>query len=651
MSDLCAISHEPLNACAVTAACGHRFNPDPWEEYYNYEVNSGSGYVRIRCPICRATLGVVDKGAGMYVRVPPSMIKTEEASSILMDKFLSHPFDGKAYEMMTETLCLDGADEGGPPVSAYAAAVPELEVIDLTSDTESKTESATPIESKDNGSGASAASSSARGASSNRRGASSNRRRRTREQGQGVRNVRPRHSSDNDSSDIDLAAPTIAAPTLALPPNNVFVDSSSSEDEDVDSLTPFSLASALRQNNEYMRNLEYEPGHRYASQTINGKTVLGVAHESSDTFTISELEIYEDRIPLVYRSSDLYKTIDELPPNMRRKIATVKNVAMNHVIERTRAALMRNILMRNKKWFVVKMPSQNDPTIYVRLITQITQHNDSISWVKKTQHEPYHNGTLIDAPYHIGAVLPLVLQYTEDLMVNNPPIQPAPGQTRAEAMQQRVETIQNDAINRFVMGQENKAIMKRILKGTAGVDLIPIVGWYGFERHALSDAEWAEAAELNQREVTNITEKHSNYVRHKYPNLSQEERAPLIEAEVRKQLDIARARKVIRLKRRFKQGRTAPRPVTVVDLNGHPRNIWYFPRFNYKPSVQNGELIIRTFGDLFGYLYTTGARQLGQRSSAADKNTGGNSNTETAEVSTGAASAAPSTMRILKLRF
>ena len=40
MSDLCAISHEPLDACAVTAACGHRFNPYPWEEYYNYEVNS-----------------------------------------------------------------------------------------------------------------------------------------------------------------------------------------------------------------------------------------------------------------------------------------------------------------------------------------------------------------------------------------------------------------------------------------------------------------------------------------------------------------------------------------------------------------------------------------------------------------------------------
>ena len=411
MSERCTISNKPLEACAVTAACGHRFNPKPWERYYNAKVNIRSGLVRIQCPKCRATLGIVDKGAGMYVRLPPSMIRTEEPLSTLMDKFISHPFEGKAYEMMTETLCLDGADDDGPPVSAYAAAVPELEVIDLTSDTESKTESATPIESKDNGSGASAASSSARGASSNRRGASSNRRRRTREQRQGVRNVRPRHSSDNDSSDIDLAAPTIAAPTLALPPNNVFVDSSSSEDEDDDSLTPFSLASALRQNNEYMRNLEYEPGHRYASQTTNGKPILGVAHESSDTFTISRLRIYEDRLPLVYRSSDLYKTVET--NSTRRMIATVRNVAMNHVIEQTRNVLTTKY-GPNKKWFVVKMPSQNDPTMYVRLITQITQHNDSISWVKKNQ--TLEKGTFIHAPTEVGALLPIVLKYTEDIM-------------------------------------------------------------------------------------------------------------------------------------------------------------------------------------------------------------------------------------------
>ena len=77
-------------------------------------------------------------------------------------------------------------------------------------------------------------------------------------------------------------------------------------------------------------------------------------------------------------------------------------------------------------------------------------------------------------------------------------------------------------------------------------------------------------------------------------------------------------------------------PVTVVDLNGQQHNIWYFPRFNYKPVVDKGELIIRTYGDLFGRLYTNGGRQGGQQNKR-------NSNAETAEVSTGAASAAPST--------
>ena len=811
MSDLCAISHEPLDACAVTAACGHRFNPDPWEEYYNYEVNFGSGYIRIECPICRATLGVVNKGAGMYIRIPPSMIHTKQASSTLWNLLESHPFDGKAYEMMTETLCLDGADEGGPPVTAYAAAAP-TDLVDLTggadsgipeeiqqlfnassdsSDTEddelpemnepdyephvpdlndydfssgasaaSSGASAaaaslghpfvletdidgkyifdlsgswrrghtrtfnrvnppanafpvliqvnlvyrgTPLTIKclfsstdtiqtlrdfvyrtmgvpydkftlkfhsrelkthenrssgrsyslgdyhisrnDNvvrahydysdvpqgslrviirqasssargassngrgGASAAAASSSARGASSSARGASSSARggasaaaassigrRRTRETGQNERNVRQRHSSS---------------------------------DEDDDSLTSFSLASALRQNNEYMRNLEYEPGHRYASQTINGKPILGVVHESSDTFNISRLRIYEDRLPLVYRSSDLYKTVQT--NSTRRMIATIRNVAMNHVIEQTRNVLTTKY-GPEKKWFVVKMPSQNDPTIYVRLITQITQHNDSISWVKKTQ--TLEKGTRIDAPYHIGAILPLVLRYTEEMMVivNNPPIQPAPGQTRAEAMQQRVEMIQNDAINHFVNGQENKAIMKRILKGTAGVHLIPIVGWYGFKLQNLSDDEWTEAAELSQGVVTNITEDARSNVINKFASLNSDEAAILEEHEIQKLLSIARARKVIREKRRFKRGRTAPRPVTVVDLNGQQHDIWYFPRFNYKPSLQNGELIIRTLGDLFGHLYTTGARQLGQRSS-------------------GAASAAAPSSTGLKLRF
>ena len=40
---------------------------------------------------------------------------------------------------MTETLWLDGADEGGPPVTAYAAAAP-VPVVDLTKEADSDTE-------------------------------------------------------------------------------------------------------------------------------------------------------------------------------------------------------------------------------------------------------------------------------------------------------------------------------------------------------------------------------------------------------------------------------------------------------------------------------------------------------------------------------
>ena len=102
-----------------------------------------------------------------------------------------------------------------------------------------------------------------------------------------------------------------------------------------------------------------------------------------------------------------------------------------------------------------------------------------------------------------------------------------------------------------------KCFLKRILQDPDNEHFNFIVGWYGFKLQNLSDDEWTEAR-VEPKRSDKYYRKHSNYVNHRFPNLSQEERAPLIEAEVLEQLDIARARKVILLKRRFKRGRTSP---------------------------------------------------------------------------------------------